>query len=106
MHNAREEEKKLFKQKIAEDAEKNAQEEAEKQAELDVGKRKYMKASERFAQKPKYDANTYFGKIKILKDVKEEKYPLPVNFPTTKELQQKFFSTKSPDYLKTNERRN
>ena len=65
-----------------------------------------MKASERFAQKETIDANTFKGKLQILKDVKEEKYPLPKNFPTTAEMSKKLLTTKSPDYLRTYDRRN
>ena len=65
-----------------------------------------MRASERFAQKPTIDQDTYKGKLKILKDVEAEKYPLPKNFPTTAEMQRKFFEAKSPDYKKTHARRN
>ena len=33
------------------------------------------------------------------------KYPLPKEFPTTAEKKKKFMEQKSPDYLRTNERR-
>ena len=89
-----------------EEVDKLAKEEAERQAEINLKRRKYMRASERFAQKPTIDEDTYKGKLKILKDVEAEKYPLPKNFPTTAELKKKFFETKSPDYKKTHERRN
>ena len=41
------------------------------------------------ANKPKIDYTSYAGKIKILKDVTELKYPLPQNFPTLEELDTK-----------------
>ena len=31
------------------------------------------------------DEDTYAGKLKILRDVKADKYPLPKGFPTTKD---------------------
>ena len=37
-------------------------------------------------QQPKIDYSTFQGKLKILKDVKDAKYPLPKNFPTYEEL--------------------
>ena len=45
-----------------------------------------MKASERFAQKAQQlDADSYKGKLKVLCDVMNNKYPLPKEFPTTTE---------------------
>ena len=46
-----------------------AKEEAERQAEINLKRKKYLRASERFAQKPTIDEDTYKGKLKILKDV-------------------------------------
>ena len=43
----------------------------------------------RMNQQPTIDYSTFQGKLKIIKDVKERKYPLPKNFPTLAELNQK-----------------
>ena len=48
--------------------------------------------------KPMIDYSTFQGKMKILRDVKEHKYPLPKNFPTLAELYQKNNDMQSSHY--------
>ena len=51
------------------------------------------------------DEDTYAGKLKILRDVKADKYPLPKGFPTTNDWKKQFIESKSPDYQRTYARR-
>ena len=57
------------------------------------------------ANKPKIDYSTYAGKLKILRDVKDLKYPLPKNFPTLAELDTRNKQMQSSHYQKTAMRR-
>ena len=66
---ARDEEKKMKKQMQQQMADRLASETADKEFELNLKRRKHMKASERFAMKPIVDSGTFKGKLKILKDV-------------------------------------
>lgn len=46
-----------------------------------------MSVSMRMGQgRPTIDYSTFEGKLQILRDVKEHKYPLPNNFPTMAQL--------------------
>ena len=69
IHDARDGEKKVKRQKIQAELERIAAEDAEKLAEKQLKNRKFLKASERFAQQPTIDIDTYAGKLKVLRDV-------------------------------------
>ena len=69
INDARDGERYVKKQKVQAELDRIAAEDAEKLAEKQLKNRKFLKASERFAQQPTIDIDTYAGKLKVLRDV-------------------------------------